>query len=246
MRSNSQLASLFSVSTSDPAVNVSGLQTRTQVNTLIRQQIVTGGASAPAAFSQNMRQAQSQLNELKDNRGLSVAGNSNDHMFEGFRPNPEKSKTFFERIKLDADFQTIRHSHFFPLSTDLGISLAYQLNLNSAITIGSSFKMGWGTDFNHIRISNEGFSLRGGMNWLLKANVFMTGNYEKNFFSAIKNISQSANYPCWKESALLGLSKRYAIKKGRTGDIKLLYDFFSNHPPLRTQPLIIRLGYNLR
>ncbi|RDJ92926.1 hypothetical protein B4Q13_25435, partial [Lacticaseibacillus rhamnosus] len=50
MRSNSQLASLFSVSTDDPAVNMSGLQTRTQVNTPIRQQIVTGGANAPAAF----------------------------------------------------------------------------------------------------------------------------------------------------------------------------------------------------
>ena len=249
MRKNSILASLFPLAGEDPSSfggALAGLQTRVQVNNLIQQQLSAGGPNAQAQFSQNVQDAQSQLNELKNKVSKFGGSNSDTEFPEGFKPNPQKTKTFFQRIQLNADFQTTRHNKLFPVNSDLGLSAGYKLNSNSTIAIGSSFKIGWGTGFNHIRITSQGFSLRGGIDWRLKGNLFIAGNYEHNYFSAIRNMSQLRDYQNWKPAALLGLSKRYTIKKGKGGEIKLLYDFLYNRQPVRTQPLTIRFGYNLK
>ena len=70
MRKNSMLASLFGMP-GDPAnpanqVALAGLQARTQVNSLIQGQISIGGPNAQQTFQQNIRQAQNQLQQLKD------------------------------------------------------------------------------------------------------------------------------------------------------------------------------------
>jgi hypothetical protein len=250
MSKHSMLASLFHLpgEPNDPLMqaNLAGLQTRAQVNNLIQQQVAAGGPNAQSQLSQNLQDAQSQLNEVK-NKVNKFGGSSSDmEIPEGFKINPEKTKTFFQRLQLNADFQTTRHNNLFPVNSDLGLSIGYKLNEKSMLAIGSSFKLGWGTGFNHIRLSNQGVSIRGGIDWKLKGNLFIAGNYEQNYFSRINNIYQLRNYSNWKTSALLGLNKKYKTRKGRGGEIKILYDFFYNRPPIRTQPLIVRFGYNLK
>lgn len=247
MRKNSMLASLFRLPGDEPsALSLAGLQTRSQLNDLIQRQVAAGGPNAQEQFSRNLQDAQSRLNELK-NKVSKFGGNSSDiEMPEGFKPNPEKTKSFFQRIQLNADFQTTRHNNLFPLNSDLGFSIGYKLNAKSIIAIGSSFKLGWGTGFNHIRLTSQGVAVRGGIGWKLKGNLFIAGNYEQNYFSSINNVSQLRNSNSWKTSALLGLNKKYKTGKGRGAEIKLLYDFFYNRPPIRTQPLIVRFGYNLK
>jgi hypothetical protein len=250
MLKNSMLASLFRLPgrTNDPLTqnNLAGLQTRAQVSSLIQQQAASGGSNGQAQFSQYLQDAQSRLNELK-NKINQFGGNSSEmELPEGFKPNAERTKTFFQRIKLNTDFQTTRHNSLFPVTSDLGLAIGYKLNEKSTIAVGSSFKIGWGAGFNHIRLSSQGVSLRGGIDWKLKGNLFVTGNYEQNYFTEINNISQLRNYNSWKTAALLGLSKKYNAGKGRGGEIKILYDVFYNRPPIRTQPLIVRFGYNLK
>jgi hypothetical protein len=212
---------------------------------LIQSRISTAGPAGQQQFQQNIAQAQAQLSELKNKINQMGGGSSDDEMPQGFKPNQAKTLTFIQRIKLNADFQTTRHNRFFPVNSDIGLALSYMLNSNSHFSLGTSFKMGWGSGLNHIRLSSQGVSIRGGLDWRLKGNLFIAGNYEQNYFSAIRNIDQLRDYSSWKTACLLGLSKKYKTGKKRSGDVKLLYDLFYNRPPVRTQPLVIRIGYSL-
>jgi hypothetical protein len=66
MRRNRMLASLFRLpgDPNDPALmaSLSGLQTRTQVNSFIQQQVATGGPNAQSQLQQNIQQGQSKCN----------------------------------------------------------------------------------------------------------------------------------------------------------------------------------------
>ena len=77
MRKNSMLASLFRLpgDPNDPVplASLAGLQTRAQVNNLIQQQIGTNGQ---AQFQQNMQDAQSQLQQLKNKVSQFGSGSS--------------------------------------------------------------------------------------------------------------------------------------------------------------------------
>lgn len=249
-RRNSALAGLFRLP-GDPAdpsaqANLAGLQTRNAINSLIQQQLTVSGPGAQQAFSQNMAAAQSQLQELK-NKVSKFGGTSSDaEIPEGFTHNPARTKTFFQRIQVQTDFQTNKHNNTFPVSSDIGLGLSYLINANSNVSIGSSFKVGWGTGFNHIRISSQGIALRAGFNYRLKGNLFIAGNYEQNYFSEIRNINQLRDHSSWKSSALLGLSRKFKAGKKREGRVSLLYDFFYKRAPIKTQALTVRFAYNLK
>ena len=66
MRRNSMIASLFRLpgDPNNPAymASLGGLQTRSQVNNFIRQQVTSGGPNAQAQFRQNIQQGQSKCN----------------------------------------------------------------------------------------------------------------------------------------------------------------------------------------
>ena len=110
--------------------------------------------------------------------------------------------------------------------------------------LGMSYKMGIGT-INHISFSSMGLGLRSYAEWKIKKQIYASGGYEMNYYSAFKNISQLKNYDAWQRSALIGVSKKYRISKKVKGEIKLLYDFLANrHIPV-TQPFLFRFGYNL-
>ena len=248
IKKNGMLASLFGVAgnPNDPNYipSLTGLQTRAQVNSIIQNQLAAGGPNTQQVFQQNIQQGQAQLQQLKDKINKLGTNSRDDFIPEDFRPNPVKGLSFFQRIHIGADFQTTKHNRFFPISSDIGLSLRYVLNSNSNISIGSSFKVGWGSGFDNISLSSQGISIRGGFDWRLRGNLFIAGNYEQNYFSEIRNIDQIRDHKSWKTSALLGLSKKYKAEKKRTGEIKLLYDFFYNRPPVRTQSIIFRFGYN--
>ena len=249
MRKNSVLASLFRIGDpNDPAnlANLAGLQTRAQVNSLIQSQIAAGGPGAQQQFSQNLQAAQSQLHQLKDKINKWGGGSSDDVMPEGFKPNANRSKKFISRFSIGTDFQTTKHNNLFPVGTDAGLFISYPLNANSHISIGSSFKIGWGSGFNHIRLSSQGVAIRAGLDWRLKGNLFIAGKYEQNYFSEIRNISQLSDYSSWKTAALLGISKKYKTGKKRSGQMSLLYDFFYNRPPVKTQPIVLRVAFNFK
>jgi hypothetical protein len=252
MRKNSMLASLFRLpgDPNDPLTqaNLAGLQTRTQVNNLIQQQIASGGPNAQAQFSQNVQAAQSQLNQLKNRFSQSTSGNSDDIIPEGFKPNNQKTKGFWKRLEVGTNTQTQKATSFFPVTSDLGLSLGYKLNDKSIIGIGASYKIGLGRGWKHIKFSSEGAGLRSFIDWKLKKNFWVTGGYEMNYKTAFSDFMQLRNYSSWQQSGLLGLSKVISVKSKffKKTKLQLLWDFLSYQQVPRTQPIVFRVGYNFK
>ncbi|WP_199119241.1 hypothetical protein [Pedobacter sp. ASV28] len=248
MRKHSELASLFRLPDPDnppSAASLAGLQTRAQVNGLIQQQIAAGGSNAQAQFQQNMQSAQSQLSQLK-NKLSKMGGNSSDDILpEGFRPNDQKKKSFLQRLEYGTNMQSQKATNFFPVTTDLGLSLGYKLNDRSIIGIGASYKLGLGSGWNHLRVSHQGLGLRSFIDWKIKGSFWLSGGYEQNYKAAFNSIAQLQQHSAWQQSGLIGVSKVISLKTKlfKKTKLQLLWDMLSYDQVPRTQPIVFRIGY---
>lgn len=251
MKKNSMLASLFKIpgDPNDPTyvASLAGLQTRVQVNSLIQQQISAGGPNAQAQFQQNIQQGQSQLQQLKNKLLESGKGSSDDIMPEGFKPNNQKTKSFLKRLEYGTNIQTQKSNSLFPAISDLGLSVGYKLNDKSVIGVGASYKVGLGSGWNRIQFSSQGAGLRSYIDWKIKGSFWMSGGYEMNYMTVIKDITQLRNLNAWQQSGLIGISKVIDVKSNffKKTKLQLLWDFLSYQQIPRTQPIIFRIGYNL-
>ncbi len=249
MKKNSLLASLFRLpgDPNDPQFQASlaGLQTRSQVNNLVQQQISTGGPNAQAQFSQNMQQAQSQLNALKDKLGKFGSSDELD-MPDGFKPNNQKTKTFLQRIEYGLTMQSQKSNGFFPVTSDIALSAGYKLNDNSIIGIGAGYKLGWGKNINHIRLTHEGVSLRSFVDVRLKRSFWLTGGYEMNYREGFDRIAALRDRSGWQESGLIGLSKVVDMRSKllKKTKVQLLWDFLSYGKTPKPAAILFRIGYN--
>jgi hypothetical protein len=249
MRKNSQLASLFRLpgNPADPTAQVSlvGLQTRAQVNGMIQQSIAAGGANGMAQFQQNINQAQNQLNQLKSKISKLGGSSSDMEMPEGFKPNNQKTKSFLRRLEFGTNIQSQKANGFFPTTSDIGLSIGYKLNDKSILGIGASYKMGWGKDIRHIRISHQGVGLRSFADLKIKGSFWMTGGFEMNYRNEFREIDALKNLNAWQQSGLIGMSKIISMKTKlfKKTKLQLLWDFMSYRQVPRTQPIIFRIGY---
>jgi hypothetical protein len=251
MRKNSQLAAIFGMpgSGNDPLnmPSLTGLQSRAQINGLLQQQIAVGGPDAQAQFRQSLQQVQTTMNALKD-KVLKSGGNTGDDALPDFKPNTQKSKTFFQRIEYSTNLQTQKSTYFFPTTTDIGLSAGYKLNDKSVIGIGASYKMGLGRGWNNIRFSNEGIGLRTFIDWKIKGSFFLSGGYEQNYRSSFTEFSQLKNESAWQQSGLIGISKTISVKSKffKKTKMQLMWDMLSYQQVPRTEPLVFRLGYTFK
>jgi len=244
---NSQLASLFGLRSgyNDPQ-SLAGLQTRASVQELIQNRIAAGGPNAQQQISQNLQAAHAQLDQLKD-KVLKAGGSSSDAELPNFKPNMQKTKTFFQRLEYGSNFQFAKTNSLLPTTADIGLSVGYKLNEKSIIGLGASYKMGLGS-IQHISITHQGIGLRSFMDWKLKKAFFITGGFEMNHNAQFKNISELSSYSDWQQSGLIGLSKKIKVKtkwfKGTK--LQLLYDMlYRSHVPV-SQPVIFRMGYSFK
>jgi hypothetical protein len=252
MRKNSMLASLFRLpGNSDDALtqaNLAGLQTRAQVNNLIQQQIAAGGPNAQAQFQQNLQEAQGKLNELKNKINQLGGGSSDMEMPEGFKPNNQKTKSFLKRIEWGTNIQSQKANSYWPVTSDIGLSVGYKPNDKSVVGLGASYKLGWGQNIQHIKLSQQGMGLRSFVDWKIKGSFWVSGGYEQNYKAAFRNFDQLKNYSAWQQSGLLGLSKVVSLKTKffKKTKLQLLWDFLSYQQVPRTQPVVFRVAYNFK
>jgi len=253
MKKNSMLASLFRMPADDPndpvyIASLAGLQTRTQVNTLIQNQLAAGGPGAQQAFQQNLQQAQSQLQQLKDKVNKWGGGSSDDIMPEGFKPNNQKTKSFWQRLELGTNIQTQKATNLFPVRSDIGFSIGYRINDYSIVGGGLAWGMGWGTGWNNIRITHQSVGLRTYADIKLKGSFWITGGYERNFRNEIRNIDQLRNQSGWQQSGLIGVSKVVSVKSKvfKKTKVQLLWDFLAEQQIPKGQTIIFRIGYSFK
>lgn len=251
---NSQLGQLFALPGSNSSgaspASLQGLQTRAFVDQLIADRFGSGSA-VTQALQQNVQSAQGQLSALKDKAaslGSGSFGNGEEDMeMPHFTPNSQKTKSFLKRLEWGGNIQSQKAKHFFPVTSDIGISLGYRLNDKSVVGVGGAYKIGWGSGFRNISITHQGVGLRSYMDWQLKkGGLYISGGYELNYRSLISSINQLRGYSAWQRSGLVGLSKKYKVSKKLKGSVQLLWDFLSYEQVPRAQPLLFRVGYSLK
>jgi hypothetical protein len=247
MKQNSQLAGLFNLPSNyaDPA-SLSGLQTRDQVAALIQQQVSAGGAGGAAALQANLQSAQSQLDGYKDKLSK-LGGGSGDIDMPDFKPNEQKTKTFWKRLEYGTNFQTTRNNYYFPTVSDFGLSVGYKLSDRSIVGVGSSYKLGLGNGIQHIAFSSQGMGLRSFVEVKLKGSFSATGGLEYNYNRPFASYQQLHRWDEWTKSGLIGVVKTVSMKSRvfKKTKVQLLWDFLSYGQVPRTQALIFRLGYGL-
>jgi len=250
MRKNSMLASLFAVPGADEpgalAQNLQGLQTRASVQGLIQNQLVAGGPNAQAMFQQNMQAAQGYLTSLKAKMKQLGSSGGDDLESPDFKPNAQKTKTFFQRLEYGTNIQSVKSNYYFPTTTDIALSVGYKLSEKNIIGIGASYKMGWGKDIKHIAVSSEGIGIRSFVEVKLKGSFHATGGFEYNYQQPFDNFDQVRSLGAWQQSGLMGISKIVSMKTKyfKKTKVQLLWDVLSYQQIPRTQPIKFRVGYS--
>lgn len=246
MKNNSQLAGLFNLpgNYGDPAA-LAGLQTRDQVNQAIQGQLASGGPGASAALTSNLQSAEQGLDNYKEKLSQ-LGGGSGDIDMPNFTPNNQKTKTFWKRLQWGTNLQTTRTNYYFPTMTDLGFSVGYRISNNNTVGVGASYKIGWGTGFNHVALSSQGTGLRSFIDIKIKGSFSATGGLEYNYTTPINSLQQLKVGSNWTQSGLIGVSKTMNVKNRffKQTKLQLLWDFLSYQQVPKTQPIIFRVGYN--
>lgn len=244
IKKNGMLASLFKLpgdgDGSFSQIDVSGLQTRANVNGLIQQQF--GSSDAQSILKKNIQGAKDELQKLKSKVGQATSGSSNDILPDGYEPNTQKSKGFMKRLEYGMNIQTQRGNAFFPVTSDLGLSLGYRLNDKNTIGISAAYKLGLGSAWNNISFTNEGTSLRSFFDIKLKGSFWISNGFEMNYR---KELHQFGNIDSWQKSGLLGISKVLSVKSKllKKTKIQLYWDYLSYSQVPRTQAIFFRFGY---
>ncbi|HTE28067.1 hypothetical protein [Flavitalea sp.] len=157
MQKNSQFAALFPMPSASGAAAINGFQTRDQVNQIIQSQAGLSGTGATAALQQKLQGAEAAMGSIQDKLQNKLSNGGSD--LPDFKPNEQKTKSLLKRLELGTNLQTVRSNAFFPSTTDVGLSLGYKLTEAGTVGIGGSYKMGWGKDIKHMKISHEGIGL---------------------------------------------------------------------------------------
>lgn len=243
------LSTMFRLPTagsSASATPVAGLQTRATIQQQLLQRFGSG-PDVSRALQQNVQSAQAQINQLKD-KVAKIGGSSSETDIPGFKPNPQKVKSFWNRIEIGFNVQSTRGNNYFPVTSDLAFSAGYKLNGKSIIGAGLSYKMGWGQSIRNIKLTHEGVGVRSFVDVKLKGSFYASGGFEYNYQQPFNAIQQLRDVKSWQQSGLLGISKTVSVTSRffKQTKVQLLWDFLSYRQLPRSQPLKFRIGYNLK
>ena len=249
MAQHSELASLFRLPDNyGTPQSLAGLQTRAQVQQQIQTQLASAGPNAQQYLQQNLQAAQAQLNQLKDKISKLGGNGGSDMDMPDFKPNNQKTKSFWKRLEYGTNIQSAKSSYFFPTTTDFGLSVGYKINDKNTIGVGTSYKMGWGKDIKNISITSQGVGFRSFLDMKIKGSFYGSGGFEYNYQPLIDSVSNAGGFSAksWKQSGLIGVSKVISIKSKffKKTRMQLLWDFLSYQQRPVTQPVKLRVGYN--
>jgi hypothetical protein len=247
---NSVLSTLFRMPSSDPndpayLQSLAGLQTRNSVGLLVQQRI--GGTtpqSAQQQLNQFLQQGQSAMQQLRAKmEGLKQSKEPGD--LPTFKPNDQKTKSFFNRIEYGFNIQTQRATSYYPVGSDIALSAGYRINDRSVVGFGMSYLVSWGNDFKHLKITQKGVGFRSFLDWKIKGGLWVSGGYEMNYHFAFSSVRQLRQLDVWQQSGLIGVSKKIPLKSKplKSTKIQLLWDFLSYHQVPRANPIVFRIGY---
>ena len=267
---NSFLSQLFPMPQegADPSAALAGLQTRAGISAQLTQRFGGGAPSGSPGgggtvsgggyMQQQMQNAQSQLNELKNKLSekigsLTGEGANSDMTQPDFSPNNQHTRSFLQRLEYGVNFQSQQGTSFLPATTNITATVGYKLSDTKTFGFGLGYRAGLGNGWKDIRITNEGISIRSFCDFKAKGSLWLSGGFEYNYIQSFSSLRSAYNkIDVWQRSALLGLTKKIKItppaiggksKKTSESKIQLLYDFLWNQQEPRGQQLVFRVGW---
>jgi len=250
MSQHSMLAGLFNLPGGPPATGAAavgqGMPSRDQVLAAFQGQSGATGPNVQSLVQGNVSSATDQTAQLQDK--ISSMGNSagGDLDMPDFKPNGQKTRSFFKRFEWGTNLQTVQSTNFFPATSDLGLSLGYKLDDNNRVGIGASYKIGWGQDINHIHVTGQGASIRSFADLRIKKNIFASGGFEYNYQQPFASLTHFAPIRDWQPSALFGISRIVQMKTKLVKSMKaqLLWDALSYQQIPKAPAFKFRIGYS--
>jgi hypothetical protein len=252
MKKNNQLAMLFGGLETGTARAIAGLQTRDAVQEMIKAKVGKsgvpaqgqGGSQPAGGIAAQLNAAGLGLSALQD-RVARLGDAGKDMEDPNFKPNGQKTRSFWGRLEYGLNLQTQPSSNFYPTTTNLGITLGYRLSDNNTVGIGASALIGWGTDIRHVQVTGSGLGLRSYADIHLKKTFFLSGGLEYNYQPVFANLRQLPGIHSWQQSGLIGLSKIVSVKSRVFSKTKLqlLWDLLSYSQVPKTAPIKFRIGY---
>lgn len=248
---HSQLALLFSLPGTESLNNIApdGIQTRELLQESIADHFGKG-TTVQQLLEANVPSAQSELINAKSRLLKNKKGKFSNISEHNAQPtldfDQSNNRTFLQRLKYGANIQTQRATYYFPVTSDVALTLAYQISKNSLLGLGLSLKMGWGTDWKHILISYQGAGIRSNVDTKVIGSYYITAAYEQHYRGQRDNFSQMQSISRWSSSGLMGVKKTYSISKKFNGHVQILWDFLSYHNQTNTPPILFRMGYELK
>jgi len=244
---NSMLASLFPNpgNSGTSSTGSFGLQSRAQVAAFIQTQMGISGPNANSMIQKNVQSAIGQIDAVR-NKLNGLGGGGGDLEMPDFKPNDQKTKSFFKRLEYGTNLQTTRGSSWFPITSDLGLSVGFKMNDKNIIGLGASYKLGWGKNISHINITSQGAGFRSFLDVNIKKSLFVSGGFEYNYQQPFYSANILKELSSWQQSGLLGMSKMVSMKTKlfKKTKIQLLWDFLSYEQIPRTQAFKFRIGYS--
>ena len=235
---NSQLANLFNLGINYNAVrSLEGLQLRSQVQDILQTRIGTA-PNGMSAVSEQLNQARDRMNDLK----TKFPNLDNAAEMPQFKPNPMKTKRWFDRLEPGGNIQFQKTNYYFPALAELAAQLAYGIHKNGSIGIGISYRLGMGEGWNKIKFSQQGIGLRSFLDWKLKGTFYINGGFEMNKTANLLNDQTLRNWNGWKSSALIGINRKQKVGPKLKLNTMILYDFLATSQP-QTDKIKIRIGY---
>jgi hypothetical protein len=245
IKSNSFLSGIFGVPGNyGSGEGLVGMQTRDQINSLIQNQVASGGPNAASALQGSLQSASQDISNVQ-NKLTKLGPGGGTMEYPDFKPNNQRTKPFLKRLEYNFILQTQPSSYFFPATIDAGLSVGYKLNDRATIGIGASYKAGCGKDIQHIQLSSQGAGLKSYFEIRMKKTFYAAGGFEYNF-QPIDPSYKINNFNNWTQSGLVGISKVVSMRNRffKATKLQLFWDFLSYSQLPKQQPFKFRVGYS--
>lgn len=219
--------------------DMSGYQTKAQVQAMLPQNAQGITADAKAQVMANVQNSLTKFTEIRDEKpDLSLFKDK-----PTFKTNPYKGLPIRQRLVPGFTFQPQIKTLNEPIIIDVGATLGFKLTARLTPMIGASTKIGLGKDIHHLKFSYEGIVARGGMDVKLFYGFSFQGWYEATWkpYPDLMKVDKIRKQP--QPSLIAGISNTYKISKKVSGTFMIGYDFFYNKHTPYTSPWVIRMGW---
>jgi hypothetical protein len=223
---------------------LNGLQTKLATQTLLKS---VGGSVGPDPqyVQQQVQQAQSTLNTLKDKvSAFGGTSGSGDMTTPDFTLDSQHGKRLTKRLEFGFNIQNSGATNLIPSISNIALTVGYKLSDKATVGVGASYLMGWGTGITHVELSNQGLGGRSYIDIKAKGSIWVTGGLEYTYYQAFVKLSDIKDLSIWQRNVLIGLTKKTTIGKS-TANIQLLYNFLYKQEVPQGQPFLFRVGYTL-